>query len=321
MTGDPTGGGRGAGAPVLDPAVMRRHPLRGTPSLWWSAGVSAATVLLLCLAIVALRPPGAAAGPRSIADRYAAPGPDSVVIHEAVTDASGAVAYEVFAPKDLGPAGTRHAVITWGNGSYAHPSDYAALLHHLATWGFVVVAAETDQSGTGDEILAATRAVLARDTNPRSRFAGHLATTHVGAGGHSQGAGGTVRAVAHSGRLISAVLLADLPNTLFTFPPDTKQFSPSVLAVPAFFVAGEYDVIISNRPTNRAFYDSMRGPAAMALQRGADHNTVQHDGAGYRGDVTAWFRYLLDRRPHRRPGLHRPPPPAPRRPSVGRAGR
>jgi pimeloyl-ACP methyl ester carboxylesterase len=251
-----------------------------------------ALVGVLGLAGLALRPAAGTAG-LPIEARYAADRP-TAVRHEVAHDRAGAPFYEVFAPEDLGPPGTLHAVITWGNGSFAHPSDYAPFLPHLATWGFVVVAAETDQSGSGEEILAATRDLLARQTNPRSRFRGHLDLAHVGAGGHSQGAGGVVRATVASHGLIRAVLLEDLPNPLFTFDArhayDTRV---AQLEVPTLFVAGAQDVVISDAATNVAFYDAVPGPAALALRRGADHNTVQHAAPGYAGALTAWFRYLL----------------------------
>jgi pimeloyl-ACP methyl ester carboxylesterase len=250
-----------------------------------------AVVLAAASGLALVRPLSVDAAP-PVDARYAINGTD-VVVHEVVTDPAGAAVYEVFAPKDLGPVGTRHPVITWGNGSIAHPVDYAPLLRHLATWGFVVVAAETDQSGTGDEILAALRAVLARDTDPRSRYAGHLSTDRVGAGGHSQGAGGAVRATEESAGLISALLVADLPNPIFTFPPGSKAFDVRRLTVPVFFVAGANDIVISPADLNWRFFERVQGPAALGMLAGADHNTVQHDGAGYRGYITAWFRYRL----------------------------
>jgi pimeloyl-ACP methyl ester carboxylesterase len=254
---------------------------------------AALAVALAAVGFVVVHPAATAATRPPVDARYAVNGP-ATGVHEVVVDrATGAAVYEVFAPKDLGPPGTRHPIVTWGNGSFAHPVEYDALLRHLATWGFVVVAADTDQSGTGDEILAATRAVLSRDANPRSRFAGHLATDRVGAGGHSQGAGGAVRATVRSSGLISTVLLADLPNPLFTFPPDAKEFAVGKVTVPVFFLAGVNDTVISSAALNRAFFDHVPAPAAMGLLKDADHNTVQHDAAGYRGYITAWYRYRL----------------------------
>jgi pimeloyl-ACP methyl ester carboxylesterase len=216
------------------------------------------------------------------------------VRHAYAHDRAGSILYEVFAPEDLGPPGTLHPVITWGNGSWARPADYAGILTHLATWGFVVVAAETDQSGTGDEILVATHDLLSRQTNPRSRFRDHLDLAHVGAAGHSQGSGGVVRATVDSEGLIRTAVLEDIPNPIFTFD-EAKSYNTRVaqLPVPTFFVAGLDDVIISDAATNAAFYDAVHGPAAMALLRGADHNGVQHGARGYRGAITAWFRFLL----------------------------
>jgi pimeloyl-ACP methyl ester carboxylesterase len=250
-----------------------------------------AGVAVLAVAAVVLRS-GAGTAAVPIEARYAADQP--VAVRHEVTYSGGRAVYEVFAPEDLGPPGTLHPVITWGNGTFGRPAVYAPFLSHLATWGFVVVASEAEESGSGEEILAATRDLLARQTNPRSRFYGHLDVGHVGAFGHSQGTGGVVRAASASPGLIGTLVLADIPNPLFTFDP-ANSYDTRVgrLTIPTFFVAGVNDVLISDAATNVAFYDAVQGPAALALRKNADHNTVQHGAPGYRGALTAWFRYQL----------------------------
>ena len=96
------------------------------------------------------------ASPTPVQDLYEAPGPYAVR-HDIEPDPAEQSGYELFTPADLGPDGTRHPVITWGNGSFARPAEYAPTLRHLASWGFIVVAAGTDQAGTGQEMLAAVR--------------------------------------------------------------------------------------------------------------------------------------------------------------------
>src|ERR1700761_849347 len=56
----------------------------------------------------------------------------------------------VFRPVEL-KAGA--PVILWGNGTGTQPMDYQALLHHLASYGFVVAAAITPNAGSGSEML------------------------------------------------------------------------------------------------------------------------------------------------------------------------
>ena len=46
-----------------------------------------------------------------------------------------------------------HPIISWGNGTGVSPSGYAWLLGHLASWGFVVIASESRNTGSGEEML------------------------------------------------------------------------------------------------------------------------------------------------------------------------
>lgn len=235
----------------------------------------------------------AAASATSVQDRYAAPGPAGEVVHQVDTDPLGATSYELWYPADLGPEGTRHPVVTWGNGSFEHPGRYEPTLRHLASWGFVVVAAWTDQAGTGDEILGGARRVIRYGEDPDSPLHGHVDGSRVAASGHSQGAGGSVRAATAPGSPVTTALLFDLPNRAFTFPPDTKSFDPSQLDVPVLFLSGGNDQLISGTATNQEFFRSVDGPAGMALLTVADHNAIQDEALGYRGYATAWLRYQL----------------------------
>jgi hypothetical protein len=58
-------------------------------------------------------------------------------------------------------------------------------------------------------------------------------------------------------------------------------------------MSGEADTIISPPGAVARFYGQVPGPAAMGILRGADHNTVQIDGGGFRGYLTAWLRFQL----------------------------
>src|SRR5512143_1377519 len=54
----------------------------------------------------------------------------------------------LYRPATLGDDGVRHPVVVWGNGTIGQPVDYAPLLKHWASHGFVVAAANTAMAGT-----------------------------------------------------------------------------------------------------------------------------------------------------------------------------
>lgn len=237
---------------------------------------------------------GAAAAPAGVEATYAAPGPAAgAVATGVVRDGSGAVTHRLYHPADLGPPGERHPVVAWGNGSFEHPDRYEPLLRHLASWGFVVVAAETDSAGTGDEIRAGARHVVAADADPASPFFERIDRAHVGAAGHSQGAGGAVRAATAAPDLLTTVVPVALPAELYQLLGVGHDYHPDRLWVPVLFLSGSDDVLISPAGAVAGYYDRVPGAAAMAILIGADHNAVQVDGGGFRGYLTAWLRWQL----------------------------
>jgi hypothetical protein len=260
-------------------------------------GLAPAVLAVLVLSVPAPADAAAAsaapAPPTPVQDEYAQPGPFGVV-HQGLADPTGTVPFELYRPRDLGEPGTRHAHVTWGNGSFAHPVDYDPLLRHLASWGFVVIASTGDQVGTGEEQLAGVQRASQLDADPGDPLHGHVDLERVAAAGHSQGAGGSVRAANAPSSPIDTVLTFDLPNQVFTIPPDTKAFDPSRLRVPVLFLSGADDQLISGTLTNRAFFRSVPGAAGMALLVGSDHNGIQHGARPYPGYATAWLRYQLD---------------------------
>ncbi|WP_280382241.1 hypothetical protein [Nocardia wallacei] len=229
-------------------------------------------------------------------------------------DSTGA-AYDIWYPTDLGARGVRHPIITWGDGTNAVPRQYAYLLEHLASWGFVVIAAENRTTGSGADIAGAARYLIDASREPSSVFHDRLDPDAVGAVGHSQGASGAINAMAGSGGMIKTAVPMEIPaesfcsGNLISCADVRKLTSGSVL-----FVNGADDALISpsNQPpwqpqglqSNRAYYDAV--PAAVTKAWGtlvrANHNDPQGqpDCArasvpcttgvyGYLGYPTAWL--------------------------------
>lgn len=103
--------------------------------------------------------------------------------------------YTVYRPANM-IDGERYPVITWGNGTCAQPGGYSALLHYVASHGFIVVAANSRWVGGATEMRRGLDFIFAENDNPQSVFYQRVDTEHVGAMGHSQGSAGTAAAAA-----------------------------------------------------------------------------------------------------------------------------
>jgi hypothetical protein len=226
-----------------------------------------------------------------VRDRYAARGRWAVTTRT-VRDQSGSE-FVLVHPTDLGGRGVRHPIVTWGNGSFAVPSQYAGLLEHLASWGFVVVASTSSRTAKGVEMLAGARYLVAENDRPTSDLYRTLRTRRVGAVGHSQGAGGAVNATNRSRGLVKTTVPVALPDERLVSPGD--EYDVARLHRPVLFLGGGLDLVIAPPTTIRGFYDRVDGPAAMAVLTGAGHNTIQGTGGDLTPYLTAWLRYQLVR--------------------------
>ncbi|WP_037080743.1 alpha/beta hydrolase [Pseudonocardia spinosispora] len=250
--------------------------------------------LLVCAvvgALLGLATPAVASASSAnpIEAHFMADGPSGVGTDRVTVRGGGE--YQLFFPADLDDG--RHPIVTWGNGTDAVPDQYSGLLRHLASWGFVVIASTSKNTGTGAEILAGARYLVERDGDPGSRFHDRLDTDHIAAVGHSQGAGGSVNAAVRSGGLIGTTVPIALPNQLVDVIAGDKMYDVTKLTGTVFYLGGAGDVLIAPPIALRGYYDATRVPAALAVLRNADHNTVQGTGGRFLGYLTAWLRFQL----------------------------
>ncbi|RZS37787.1 hypothetical protein EV193_105346 [Herbihabitans rhizosphaerae] len=233
----------------------------------------AATALVLPVATAAPAPPSTVADvPPSF---YEKPGPS------AVTVVKGGPDHTLFYPTDLGAGGTQHPVLIWGNGTGVDTKPYDSALRHLASWGFVVAAANTKRSGSGKEMLAGARFMIEEDKRPGSVFEGKIDETKIGAAGHSQGGGGAINAGADP-----------MVKTTIPLQPG-PQGTVGALKGPALFVAGQVDVIVPSWFVRSRYSQAGHVPAVFAELKGSDHFFPGETRVRMVGVVTAWFRYWL----------------------------
>jgi hypothetical protein len=98
--------------------------------------------------------------------------------------------YTVFRPANW-VDGEKYPIITWGNGTCAYPGSYSAVLAHVASHGFVVVASNGRFVANGAQ-KKGLDFMFAANEDSASPYYHRLDTTNVGAMGHSQGSGATV---------------------------------------------------------------------------------------------------------------------------------
>jgi hypothetical protein len=116
--------------------------------------------------------------------------------------------YTVYLPTELAPNGAKNPIVVWMSGGGTTPDLYA-LLPHLATHGFVVVASNTapgvgDEVALGDELKAGISWALDEDKRTDSMLFGKLDETKIASMGYSMGSLATFT-IADDARLTTTV--------------------------------------------------------------------------------------------------------------------
>lgn len=113
--------------------------------------------------------------------------------------------YTIFRPACM-KDGETYPVITWGNGTCGQSGGYAALNATLASYGFVVISANSRFTDAGNkEMLRALDLAKALNEQEGGIFYKRLNLEKVGAMGHSQGSSATANA--SSDPRIKAIIL------------------------------------------------------------------------------------------------------------------
>jgi hypothetical protein len=264
---------------------MRRHHVRARSR----AGATLAALLLtVAVAVVSRATPAGAAS--VVEATYKAKGTWATSTTTG-TDASGG-ALTIFYPTNLGANGFKHPIVTWANGTGSTPTNYTATLTNLASWGFVVVASNSGQTGYGTEVWAAAQYMISRNTTAGSIFNGKLDTAKVGAGGHSQGATGAVNAMVKSNGVITTAAAVEFVDPVWFFGNTAQMPNWAQVTKPVFFLSATGDWLCS-QSQQTTYYNSAAGPAAKAALKGGDHNVIQKASNAQLGYFTAWFMYTL----------------------------
>ncbi|MEH6566357.1 MAG: alpha/beta hydrolase [Halopseudomonas sp.] len=203
------------------------------------------------------------------------------------TSGSAGFSCTVYRPSTLGANNRKHPIIVWGNGTGASPSTYRSLLDHWASHGFVVVAANTSNAGTGQDMLNCVDYLVDQNNRSTGTYAGKLDLNRIGAAGHSQGGGGTIMAGQNYR------IKATVPFQPYTIGLGHRSSSQSNQSGPMFLISGGSDTIATPTLNQAPVYNRANVPVFWGELRGASHFEPVGNAGDFRGPATAWFRYHL----------------------------
>lgn len=153
--------------------------------------------------------------------------------------------------------------ITFGHGFVTQPSAYASTLRHLATWGNVVIATQTQtglfpsHSAFANDMRSALTWLEQQHASPQSSFFNAIDTAHFGATGHSMGGGATILAAAADARIVALAPMAPAETN-----PSAIAAMSSVPA-PARLICGTQDTIVPTASNGQLMYDAAAGPRQL----------------------------------------------------------
>jgi hypothetical protein len=187
--------------------------------------------------------------------------------------------YTLYYPKNM-VAGQLYPILSWANGTCAKTNGYHALLNHLASHGFIVVATNSRYTGGGKFQLHGVDYIVAENERADSPLYKHVDVSKVGVFGHSQGGGSTWAAAADKRVKTSVVLNAGGSGTRPT---------------PSYFVTGDKDLAPEG---SLSAAKAQTAAAAIRLHKidgaaPAGHITLMKEPARVYPSVNAWFRYQL----------------------------
>jgi len=252
---------------------------------------------------------GADAGQSPIEAAFSAPGPFATTTGT-VTEGS-TVVYDLYYPSNYRTMKFKSPIVTWGNGTGAATDQYSSLLLQFASYGFTVIASTLQNTGSGREIDAAAHYLVKMNATRTSVFDGHLNVHRVAAVGHSQGATGAARVAIMDPTLISTLITFSLPAaSLAGTNPDCPVVSDceedmALVHQPTFLISthGSEDSYIASPSVERAYFDKVKGRAALGIIEASggakvDHTSIENAAIGGNPDdeiayATAWLEFTL----------------------------
>ena len=206
--------------------------------------------------------------------------------------------FEVYYPKDIDKM-DKMPVVIFLNGTGTPASKYPTLQKHLASWGFITIANEENNSFYGEGVELSIRYLRLADTyssnDDESPLKGHIDFDNIGVTGHSQGGIGVINGITihpNSDMVKAAVMLSSTETALASgllWDSDSSLIHANTMMIGS---TGQTDSNISPLESMQKTYDNISDEVIKVLARrnDCDHGEMLYFADGY---VTAWFMWQL----------------------------
>lgn len=205
--------------------------------------------------------------------------------------------YKIWYPSELEENDIKkYPVVLFVNGTGVPYPKYEATFEHLASWGFIVIGNNDENSANGESSSITLNYILSLNNNAESIFFNRLDTKNIGISGHSQGGVGAINAVTNfdNSTMFTSIYTAsttslELANAL------NWNYDVTKITIPYFMVAatGKADAeTIAPLDSLIKNYNNLNDniKAIMSRRKNVDHGDMLLYADGY---MTAWFRYTL----------------------------
>lgn len=205
--------------------------------------------------------------------------------------------FEVYYPKDIEKM-SKVPVVIFLNGTGTPATKYPALQEHLASWGFITIANEEDNSFYGEGVELSIRYLKLSDDydlgDDESPLKGHIDFDNIGVTGHSQGGIGVINGITihpHSDMVKAAVMLSSTETDIakaFLWDSDSSLIHANTMMIGS---TGQTDSSISPLKSMQKTYENITDVTKVLARRNdCDHGEMLYYADGY---VTAWFCWQL----------------------------
>ncbi len=219
--------------------------------------------------------------------------------------------YEIWYPSEMKESSSTYPLVIMANGTGITASKYKSVFKHLASWGFIVVGNEDENSRTGASTATTLDFMLDLNKDSQSDFYGKIDVDNIGVGGHSQGGVGAINAVTNqsNGNYYKALYTASTTSGFFARKEALGidwSYDVSKVNIPYFMVAGTgafdagtaEDITATEGQGIAPLWSISENYAAipntvtkvMARRVNTDHGDMLTHADGY---MTAWFMWLL----------------------------
>ncbi len=209
--------------------------------------------------------------------------------------------YEIWYPSDIADIGKCPLVI-FSNGTGVIASKYQAQFKHLASWGFVVIGTEEENSWNGFSSEMCLRFMIKCNENKtmdgwdENPLFGLIDLDKIGVTGHSQGGVGVFSAVTEQkhGNMIQSVFSASPTNIELAHALEW-DYDVTKVNVPVMLVSttgdGDVKLVVSQEQLNDIYTALPEDILKIkAVRNNADHGTCLTETDAY---MTAWFLMTL----------------------------